>query len=105
MALLEVENLPADRKLLKLSLADVSGLDGHEIAVIGYPAFDPRYEDGLGAQRAARAESGLSGAQFAATPPPSKTTTVINAPVMILVRTFMLRTHSTRQHRITTARL
>jgi endonuclease G len=42
MAILAVENLPADRKPLKLSLADVSDFDGREIAVIGYPAFDPR---------------------------------------------------------------
>lgn len=44
MAMLEVENLPVDRKPLKLSLADVSAMDGNEIAVIGYPAFDPRNE-------------------------------------------------------------
>ncbi len=42
MAILEVENLPAGRKPLKMSLADISDMDGHEIAVIGYPAFDPR---------------------------------------------------------------
>ena len=44
MAMLEVENLPVERKPLKLSLADVSAMDGNEIAVIGYPAFDPRNE-------------------------------------------------------------
>lgn len=42
MAILEVEGLPPDRKPLKLSVANVFDLDGREIAVIGYPAFDPR---------------------------------------------------------------
>lgn len=42
MAILAVENLPLDHPPLRLSLADVGDLDGHEIAVIGYPAFDPR---------------------------------------------------------------
>ena len=42
MAILAVEGLPATRKPLKLSLVDISDLNGHEIAVIGYPAFDPR---------------------------------------------------------------
>lgn len=42
MAILEVENLPIDHRPLKLSLAEISDMDGHEIAVIGYPAFDPR---------------------------------------------------------------
>jgi endonuclease G len=42
MAILAVEGLPANRKPLKLSLADISDFDGREIAVIGYPAFDPR---------------------------------------------------------------
>ena len=41
MALLEVES-PGGRKPVKLSLADVADLDGHEIVIIGFPAFDPR---------------------------------------------------------------
>lgn len=46
MAILAVEGLPPGQKPLKLSLADVSDLDGREIAVIGYPAFDPRNDPG-----------------------------------------------------------
>ena len=42
MAILEVENLPSGHKPLTLSVLDISELDRHEIAVIGYPAFDPR---------------------------------------------------------------
>ena len=42
LAILAVEGLPVDRKPLKLSVANVFDLDGREIAVIGYPAFDPR---------------------------------------------------------------
>ena len=45
MAILAVEGLPADRKPLKLSVADISDFDGREIAVIGYPAFDPRNDE------------------------------------------------------------
>lgn len=41
MALLEVENI-GERKPMKLSVADVADLDGHEIVIIGFPAFDPR---------------------------------------------------------------
>lgn len=43
MAVLEVEELPAQHPTLKLSLTDARELrPGHEIFVIGYPAFDPR---------------------------------------------------------------
>jgi endonuclease G len=42
MAILEVENLPAGHAPLKLSVEDFSERDGEEIAVVGYPAFDPR---------------------------------------------------------------
>ena len=43
MAILEVEQLPEQHSSLKLSLSDARGLpEGHEIFVIGYPAFDPR---------------------------------------------------------------
>jgi endonuclease G, mitochondrial len=41
MALLAVDGLSA-RGGLALSLEDARDLDGHDIAVIGYPAFDPR---------------------------------------------------------------
>lgn len=41
MALLEVEGLDS-RNPLKLSLEDARDMEGHDIAVIGYPAFDPR---------------------------------------------------------------
>lgn len=44
MALLEVEGLPAVTPL-KLSLMDVGDLEGRQIAVIGYPAFDPVRND------------------------------------------------------------
>jgi endonuclease G len=42
MAILEVENLPSGHEPLKLSVEDFSARDDEEIAVIGYPAFDPR---------------------------------------------------------------
>ncbi|MGH6641540.1 MAG: trypsin-like serine peptidase, partial [Bradyrhizobium sp.] len=42
MAILEVENLPSAHKPLNLSTDDFSQHDGEEIAVVGYPAFDPR---------------------------------------------------------------
>jgi len=42
MAILAVDGLPVKDYGPKLSLADPSDLDGREIAVIGYPAFDPR---------------------------------------------------------------
>jgi endonuclease G, mitochondrial len=42
MAILAVEGLPAAHKSLKLSLKDARDLTGHDIFVIGYPAFDPR---------------------------------------------------------------
>jgi endonuclease G len=42
MAIVEVENLPSGHQPLKLSVDDFSQSDGEEIAVIGYPAFDPR---------------------------------------------------------------
>lgn len=42
MALLEVENLPENRKPLKLSVVHPDDLVGREIIAIGYPAFDPR---------------------------------------------------------------
>jgi endonuclease G len=42
MAILAVDGLPPGVKPLRLSLADVGDLDGDEIAIIGYPAFDPR---------------------------------------------------------------
>ncbi|WP_079433966.1 DNA/RNA non-specific endonuclease [Zoogloea sp. LCSB751] len=41
MALLQVEGLDSRRKL-GLSLIDARDIQGHDIAVIGYPAFDPR---------------------------------------------------------------
>lgn len=42
MAILAVDNLPANRRPLRLSLTDARDLTGHEIFVVGYPAFDPR---------------------------------------------------------------
>ena len=42
MAILEVENLPSGHEPLKLSVEDFSASDGEQIAVVGYPAFDPR---------------------------------------------------------------
>jgi endonuclease G len=42
MAILSVEGLPATRKPLKLSLKDARDLVGHDIFVVGYPAFDGR---------------------------------------------------------------
>jgi endonuclease G, mitochondrial len=41
MAILAVDGL-GSRKALKLSLEDARDIQGHDIAVIGYPAFDPR---------------------------------------------------------------
>ncbi len=42
MAILSVEGLPATRKPLSLSLKDARDLVGHDIFVVGYPAFDGR---------------------------------------------------------------
>lgn len=42
MAILAVEGLESSAKPLKLSLMDISLVVGREIAVVGYPAFDPR---------------------------------------------------------------
>jgi endonuclease G, mitochondrial len=43
MAILQVDGLGPDHPILELSLEDARQLtDGHEIFVIGYPAFDPR---------------------------------------------------------------
>jgi len=42
MAILSVEGLPATRKPLSLSLRDARDLVGHDIFVVGYPAFDGR---------------------------------------------------------------
>ncbi len=42
MALLRVEGLSAMHAPLRLSLDDVEDLSGREVAVIGYPTFDPR---------------------------------------------------------------
>ena len=42
MAILAVDGLPATRKPLRLSLKDARDLVGHDIFVVGYPAFDPR---------------------------------------------------------------
>ncbi|WP_299296526.1 DNA/RNA non-specific endonuclease [uncultured Tateyamaria sp.] len=42
MALLEVEGLASDATVLELSQADPSSLRNREVAVMGYPAFDPR---------------------------------------------------------------
>ena len=44
MALLEVDGLPSGAGLT-LSTRDVGDLDGHRVAVIGYPAFDPERND------------------------------------------------------------
>lgn len=44
MALLEVEGLDAHPPLT-LSLKDATALDGHRVAVIGYPAYDPERND------------------------------------------------------------
>jgi len=45
MALLEVEVQGTPRTGLKLSLKDIGEMDGHRVAVIGYPAFDPERND------------------------------------------------------------
>lgn len=45
MALLMVEGDGAQREPLKLSLTDIGDLDGRDVAVIGYPAFDPQRND------------------------------------------------------------
>jgi endonuclease G len=42
MAILAVEGLPATRQPLKLSLKDARDMVGHDIFVVGYPAFDGR---------------------------------------------------------------
>jgi endonuclease G len=42
MAILAVDGLPASRKPLRLSLQDARDLVGHDIFIVGYPAFDPR---------------------------------------------------------------
>ena len=42
MALLEVEGLAADMVPLMLEARDIAGFEKKEVAVIGYPAFDPR---------------------------------------------------------------
>lgn len=42
MALLELEDLPAGAQVLELSQSDPETLVDRDIAVIGYPAFDPR---------------------------------------------------------------
>lgn len=42
MALLAVDGLPAGRKPLKLAVADARDLQGQDIFVVGYPAFDSR---------------------------------------------------------------
>jgi endonuclease G len=42
MALLRVEGLPAGVAPLKLAITDPDELIGRDVAVIGYPAFDPR---------------------------------------------------------------
>lgn len=43
MAILAVDATPPETRPLRLSLADIAKLpDGHEIAIVGYPAFDPR---------------------------------------------------------------
>ena len=42
MAILEVDNLPPGHEPLKLAVEDFAERDGEEIAVVGYPAFDPR---------------------------------------------------------------
>jgi endonuclease G len=47
MALLKVEGLAADMAPLTLAGSDIAGFDKHEIAVIGYPGFDPRNDIGV----------------------------------------------------------
>jgi endonuclease G len=42
MALLKVDGLGSDHPMLQLSLEDPDAIVGRRIAVIGYPAFDPR---------------------------------------------------------------
>jgi endonuclease G, mitochondrial len=42
VAILSVEGLPATRQPLKLSLKDARDMVGHDIFVVGYPAFDGR---------------------------------------------------------------
>ncbi|CAH0355645.1 MAG: DNA/RNA non-specific endonuclease [Sphingobium sp.] len=45
MALLSVEGVGAQRSALQLSLMDIGDLDKREVAVIGYPAYDPLRND------------------------------------------------------------
>lgn len=47
MALLRVEGLSTMHAPLQLSLDDVEDLAGRDVAVIGYPAFDPRNSLGV----------------------------------------------------------
>lgn len=47
MALLRVEGLSTMHAPLQLSLDDVEDLAGRNVAVIGYPAFDPRNSSGV----------------------------------------------------------
>ena len=47
MALLRVEGLGQGQPPLALSLDSVEDLEGEEVAVIGYPAFDPRNDAGV----------------------------------------------------------
>jgi endonuclease G len=42
MAILAVDGLPAALTPLRLSITDARELQGHDIFVLGYPAFDPR---------------------------------------------------------------
>jgi endonuclease G len=45
MALLEVAGLPTGLRPLRLSVADARDLANHDVAVIGYPAYDPLRND------------------------------------------------------------
>lgn len=45
MALLEVEGLPPSTGTMKLSVQDARAMSGHEVAIIGYPAYDPLRND------------------------------------------------------------
>ena len=70
MALLVVDGLAKDHPALRLSLEDPEAITGRRVAVIGYPAFDPRNDAEVqnrvfgGAYNVKRLQPGLLGRRF-----------------------------------------
>jgi endonuclease G, mitochondrial len=73
MAILRVDGLGAEQPALRLSLAAIEDLEGEEVAVIGYPAFDPRNDAAVqnqvfgGVYNVKRLQPGKLGAKRAVT--------------------------------------